>query len=279
MGIIILTDENRIATQGHNSRGNQLKFKKDNIWYKTDSLGYEGLSEYIVSYFLQRSNIENFVMYEYQQISYNGQIYNGCKSENFLPCGFEIVTADKLFHKELGKSVHEVCNNGNISNFILSYVETAAKLTGLSMDNIGKNLTSILELDALFLNDDRHFNNLAFLWNGDRFFECPIFDNGAALLSDKMNNYSLSYDMYGEVSDLVRRGKARPFSEDFEEQRNAAISLFGSQLEIYTKSNTLPIPKNTIYDEETINRARRVLEFQIEKNMEYFPNIEFYEKS
>ena len=31
------------------SKGNQLKWRKDNLWYKADYTGYEGLAEYLVS--------------------------------------------------------------------------------------------------------------------------------------------------------------------------------------------------------------------------------------
>ena len=37
-------------------------------------------------------------------------------------------------------------------------------------------------LDELILNDDRHFNNLGLLFDGDSFKPAPIFDNGKSLL-------------------------------------------------------------------------------------------------
>ena len=33
----------------HTSKGDQLKWKIGNIWYKSDYMGYEGLSETLVS--------------------------------------------------------------------------------------------------------------------------------------------------------------------------------------------------------------------------------------
>ena len=35
------------------SKGNQLKWETDGIWYKADYMGYEGLSEYVVSELLK----------------------------------------------------------------------------------------------------------------------------------------------------------------------------------------------------------------------------------
>ena len=40
------------------SKGNQLKFKRDNVWYKADYLGYEGLAEYTVSKLLRCSSLK-----------------------------------------------------------------------------------------------------------------------------------------------------------------------------------------------------------------------------
>ena len=39
-------------------------------------------------------------------------------------------------------------------------------------------------MDALFLNDDRHSNNIAVLECDGKYDYCPIFDNGAGLLSN-----------------------------------------------------------------------------------------------
>jgi hypothetical protein len=55
------------------SKGNQLKFERDGIWYKTDYLGYEGLSEYVISKLLSFStlNKDEYVDYDLEQtISY-----------------------------------------------------------------------------------------------------------------------------------------------------------------------------------------------------------------
>lgn len=39
----------------HTSKGDQLKWKIGNIWYKSDYMGYEGLSETLVSHLLQKA--------------------------------------------------------------------------------------------------------------------------------------------------------------------------------------------------------------------------------
>ena len=66
----------------HSSKGNQLKWECDGVWYKADYTGYEGLAEYVISQLLKKSTLDKneFVVYELEQIKYKRQIFNGAKS-------------------------------------------------------------------------------------------------------------------------------------------------------------------------------------------------------
>ena len=101
--------------------------------------------------------------------------------------------------------------------------EATADCTGLA--DFPRYLTLLFEVDALFCNDDRHLNNIAVLQENGAYSYCPIFDNGAGLLS----NTQLSR-MDIEPTALIAALKARPFLTTFTRQRNAARSLFGPQL-------------------------------------------------
>lgn len=48
------------------SKGNQLKWCRNNVWYKADYMGYEGLVEYVVSRLLEKSSLkqEEYVLYK-----------------------------------------------------------------------------------------------------------------------------------------------------------------------------------------------------------------------
>jgi len=52
------------------SKGNQLKWENNGIWYKADYTGYEGLSEYIVSGLLEKSTLlpSEYVLYNVEEI-------------------------------------------------------------------------------------------------------------------------------------------------------------------------------------------------------------------
>ena len=88
-------------------------------------------------------------------------------------------------------------------------------------------LTLLFEVDALFLNDDRHLNNIAVLEKNGRFDFCPIFDNAAGLLS---NVQMAPMDI--DLAALIRSAKARPFNTTFNRQVIHARNLYGPQFYI-----------------------------------------------
>lgn len=76
----IKTDERQ------SSKGNQLKWENQNVWYKADYAGYEGLAEYIVSALLGYSTLasEEYVLYQTEKIHYRHSQYLACRSDDFL---------------------------------------------------------------------------------------------------------------------------------------------------------------------------------------------------
>ena len=95
--------EQEIKTDNRqSSKGNQLKWQKENEWYKADYTGYEGLAEYVVSGLLKLSSLDEseFVSYETEQIAYKFQRYRGCRSGNFLP-GLAAVHAGAAFSEHV----------------------------------------------------------------------------------------------------------------------------------------------------------------------------------
>ena len=101
--------------------------------------------------------------------------------------------------------------------------EATADITDLEL--FPQYLTLLFEIDALFCNDDRHLNNIAVLERDGKYDYCPIFDNGAGLLS----NTQLS-PMDIALSVLISALRARPFNTAFTRQMNTARSLYGTQL-------------------------------------------------
>lgn len=260
-----LTINEKIMIEGHDSKGDQLKFRHNDRWFKVDRMGYEGLAEAVVSNILQKSNIENFVPYKEELIEYNDRVYHGCSSPDFKPDEMDIVTADKLLRANYGKGTLDVCRQDSLEDTISCFVQTISKLTKISEEEMGKYLTSMLELDALVLNEDRHFNNIAFLRYNGMYMPAPLFDHGASLLSD-----TTYFHLNRDTEDLIRRVDVKPFCKSFEKQVQAVENLFGKQLQLDIENIWECIPEDSVYPLEIRERVEDVLEIQREKYSELF---------
>ena len=70
--MVELFEDNVKLFDRHSSKGNQLKWEKDGIWYKADYTGYEGLSEHVISKLLDWSTLEKkeFIRYQTEELKY-----------------------------------------------------------------------------------------------------------------------------------------------------------------------------------------------------------------
>ncbi len=209
------------------SKGNQEKWLENGRWYKLDQFGYEALAETVISKLLEKCRFDSkfsFVKYDIEKIIVHNRPRIACVSNNFLKDRNSIITLNKLISNEIGEPL--VKRLAPISSNIkrLEYmVDTVSGITGLK--SFGEYLTLIFEIDTLFLNEDRHLNNIAVLYDGSGFEYCPIFDNGAGLLSDVR---SYGYDIAPQG--LYPLVKAQPFGMSFTRQANAMRKLYGRQL-------------------------------------------------
>ena len=213
------------------SKGNQEKWldADSNRWYKRDQFGYEALAETLISVLLEKSNIEadtpfTFVRYRMEKLHVHGRERTGCVSENFLKPGQSLITVNRLLSNHLGVPLKQKLLQLPSDKKRIAYLADAtAEFTGLK--EFPQYLTLLFEIDALFCNDDRHLNNIAVIEQGGRYDYCPIFDNGAGLLS----NTQLS-QMDIQPKALISVLQARPMGTTFTRQMNAACSLTGRQL-------------------------------------------------
>ena len=247
------------------SKGNQWKWNDGNYWYKADQLGYEALTETVVSHLLLQSTIENHVLYEPVVIDYHGKELLGCKSKNFLQPTEELITLERLFRQNAGMSLSkEISYFSDVKKRIEYTVDHVISYTGL--EDFGQYLTKMLEMDAFFLNEDRHTNNIAVIYDLKKreYKYCPYFDMGLSLFADIKQDFPLEKT----IEDCHKRIVAKPFSRDFDEQMDAANELYGSFLKF-------TIPKAEMakevakwefpYESELLNRATEVLHYQARK--------------
>ena len=228
MTIRLVSDEKIAETS---SKGNQEKWydQGSDLWYKLDQFGYEALAETAVSALLEQSNIEDdtpftFVRYRMERLQVHGRERTGCSSKNFLRPGQAIITINRLLTSHLGIPLREKLARLPSDKKRVAYLaEATADFTGLEL--FPQYLTLLFEVDALFCNDDRHLNNIAVIEQGGKYDYCPIFDNGAGLLS---NTQMSQMDIAPPA--LISALQARPCNTTFTRQMNTARSLYGAQL-------------------------------------------------
>lgn len=263
--MIELFEQNARTNERQSSKGNQLKWENEGVWYKADYTGYEGLAEYMISHLLKKSTLaeDEFVCYDLEQIKYGTVIYYGVKSQNFLQGDWQIITLERLFGNFFGeslyKSLYRIPEYRERLRFLVQQVE---RMTGLQ--NFGIYMNKLLTIDAFFLNEDRHMHNIAVLMNGaGDYAYCPIFDNGAGLLADTTMDYPVSEDIYK----LMDKAQSKTICSDFDEQLDISESLYRMNLKFHFTKNDVTelLACAEEYPEEIRNRVRTIIFAQMQK--------------
>ncbi len=248
------------------SKGNQLKWKTtDDHWYKADGNGYEGLAEYVVSSLLSQSDLqqEEFVHYETERILYKKVEYRGCKSKDFLASGEQLFTLERLFRQQYGSSLYKaVFQIPDVEGRLMFLTEQVEQLTGLSA--FGIYLEKMFTIDAFFLNEDRHTHNIAVISCPDGNYRlCPIFDQGASLLSDTTMDYPLGED----ICNLIPTVKSKTIAWDFDEQLDAADKAYGCQLSFHFSKKYVHdlLAAESYYPDEVKDRVEKIIYSRMRK--------------
>ena len=267
--MIEVKNSNIMINGYHSSKGNQSKWIINNNWYKVDNNGYEGLSEYVISSLLGYSNLrENeYVKYELEEIKYNENLFLGCSSKNFLEDGESLITLERFYKNLTGGSLSEVLE-GIYSvkerfNFLVETVES-----NTNIENFADYLGKMLIIDGLFLNEDRHLHNIAIIKKDGHYSLCPIFDNGAGLLSDYKNDYALCEP----VDIMINRPKGKTISTSFDEQINAALDICNIDLVFHfgEKETDEILKKCSLYDTDILKRVKKIIICQMNKYNYFF---------
>lgn len=255
-----------VEEQGRqSSKGNQMKWLNENVWYKADYTGYEGLSEYVVSMLLKTSTLDNksYQLYETESIQYQYANYLGCKSENFLAEGWQMITLERLFMNTYGESLNNsIYKINDVEDRIRFLVDQIIKITGLK--NFGSYICNLMIIDALFLNEDRHTHNIAVLIDVEGSYRyCPIFDNGGCLMSDTTIDYPLGVD----VEILMHNVSAKTFSMSFDDQLDAAVNLYGGAIKFDLSDANIEkiLDADPYYNETLKKRVIEILRIQRRK--------------
>lgn len=263
--MVELFEQDIKSANRQSSKGNQLKWNNKGKWYKADYSGYEGLAEYVVSNLLLKSSLskDECVQYSQEQISYRRTVFNGAVSDTFVKSGWQIITLERLFKTKFNQSFYEatwrIADVSERFKFICSQVKA---MTGL--DEFDLYLARLLTIDAIFLNEDRHMHNIAVMMNSrQEFGYCPVFDNGACLLSDTTMDYPLGED----IMELMKECKAKTISADFDEQLETAEKICPDAIRFtFTQKDAEDIIMNAkYYTEQEKERVLTIIYQQMRK--------------
>jgi hypothetical protein len=234
------------------SKGDQSKWFVENKWIKENTLGYENMAEYVASLILSCSTLpkNSFVSYTPCLIEkYDGTVTEGCYSKDFRG-SLQEVSLERLFEANF-ETTDDILTNRRYSTIdkFQAIMEKIHTFTGLDVSN---EIAQMLAFDAFILNEDRHTNNILFLYHPTtgEWQLAPIFDHGLSLMSDIKD-----YPLNKPISILKRKMKAKPFNSSFTKQ----LALYQGEPFIY-RSLLLEKLDNASYN---LGRARDVVHSQL----------------
>lgn len=197
------------------SKGDQSKWLVGDKWLKENTLGYENIAEYVSYLVLSCTTLSktSYVSYTPCLIEKpDGTVTEGCYSLDFRG-HLQEVTLERLFEVNF-ETTDDILSNTRYSTedkFRL-IMDKVFRFTGI---DVSQKIAQMLAFDAFILNEDRHTNNILFLYNHktEAWQLAPFFDHGLSLLSD-VKDYPLSVDL----PILKRKVKAKPFNSSFKKQ-------------------------------------------------------------
>jgi hypothetical protein len=234
------------------SKGDQSKWRIGNKWVKQNARGYEGQAEVLASMVLQCSTLDpsKYVTYKPCLIQLpDGEQFEGCYSLDFRGTKQE-VTLERLFEANYS-STDPITNNKSLSTVdkFQQLISQIQQFTGL---DVGHDIAQLFAFDALILNEDRHTNNILFLYDPKQktWALAPFFDNGLSLLSDEKD-----YTPGKPLSILKRKVKAKPLNSSFSKQ----LALYQGKPFIYKEQLLHELNRTTYH----FGRAKEVLLSQL----------------
>ena len=246
----VCLDKDSLMSIDGTSEGTQQKYFDKGFWYKQD-VANEGVVEYLVSEFMKFTTLspDDYILYEYGTI--NGR--NGCRSKSFTTPDLSLTTFEKFHQQVMRRKLSDViCEIDDMESKITYVLDFFQKYLGLNVFNYLRN---IFTLDLIILNEDRHFNNLAFMTDETdpenfKYMCAPIFDNGKSLL-----NGCIGYKPVFSIEENVRRITAKPFSGDHKKM----FGYFGKGFSVDVDSALRWL------DSEPSSLYRDVLSYQIKR--------------
>lgn len=267
--MVVIDDFATVASEC-SSKGNQHKFYINGYWVKLDNENCsEGLAEEFVSKFEGVLLDFPYVEYKTDLFSLNGCIYNGCYCLNMYNDINVVFHSLRHILRSNGVPINIFIREEDVSRNIQNVVIEVNKLTGA---DISSYLFRLLFLDALILNEDRHYMNLGVCCKGSQYSQALCFDNGSSLFC---TNWTYRRDKsFGENMESAKC-VARPFSKFYDKQVEACIRLGAEPLRIYKKG--LDLLMTSYYNPLYSNKMNDLVKAVLSNRLEYYYGKGVYE--
>ena len=219
---------------------------------KQNTRGYEGQAEVLASLVLAHSTLRENDYVKYfpcKIILPDGESSLGCYSHDFRG-KLQEVTLERLFEANF-TSTDPILNDKSLSTGE-KFEQIMQQVQGFTGLDVRLDIARLLAFDALILNEDRHTNNILFLYNPiEKSWQlAPIFDNGLSLLSDEKE-----YTPNKPLTILKRKVKAKPFNSNFLKQ----LSLYAGPAFLHKHTLIKTLESSPI----DFGRAKQVLVSQL----------------
>ena len=196
---------------GGSSKGCQLKFFDGSMWFKVDSVGYEGFAEVVASRLATLLNVNMpVVSYSLCTISLPTGESLGCCSKSFVGSVLSETTAKRMLQQAYGNHwVSHVYDKMSPKDKLDILCSLLKEIDCRLVDQ----LACMFQFDALIRNLDRHLNNIVLR-------VCPVysdiilFDNGDSCTAD----ITYDYPKESTLDDCLKVTYAKPLSISFEQQ-------------------------------------------------------------
>ena len=235
---VINVNDTSTVRSATSSKGNQKKWRISEKWIKADDLGYEGLSETICS------RLADALKFPYGVVKYSPciiydenrmQNMTGCFSDSFIN-NLNEITLGRLMKNYFDTDIAEYLDRNISTEEKAEYVVTRlSHLNGLA--DAGRYLSDLFLFDRIVLNEDRHYHNIIFLYDRERFYSDP---------------------MVTPLSICLRNVKSKPFSKSFTRQSEVFSQKYGNSFSIRSAAVKISDLYN-YYSSEMIKRAADVI--------------------
>lgn len=172
-------------------KGDTIKYKVVNTWYKEDYFGYEAACSYLCSKLLYTARKADgsrvdYIPYTIREI--DGKIYS--VSEDFLEEWKELYTLEDLYMRIRGCRLYDNLSITDKTDCIIEFMEKELNIT-----DAGCCITLLIEWDALTLHPLRAMDDIYIIRDEDMFYPAPVFGFNKTWFYSIGKSKNMQYDM------------------------------------------------------------------------------------